>query len=80
MLPIHKLPPAVAATLTAYENDKGFQRVKTASKMAALELMAKITQLVKQDQTMNQGVQIILGPAPVIEERVDAGQLKPEWD
>jgi phage terminase small subunit len=79
MLPIHKLPPEVAATLTAYENDKGFQRVKTASKMAALELMAKITQIVGKDQTQNQGVTIILGPAPELPERVDSAMLKPEW-
>ena len=79
MLPIHKLPRDVAATLTAYENDKGFQKVKTASKMSALELLSKITQLVKaQDQFTP--VQIIIGQPPALPERVDTATLLPEWE
>ncbi len=79
LLPIHKLPREVAATLTAFENDKGFQRVKTASKLSALELLSKITQLVKaQDQFTP--VQIIIGAPPALPERVDKTPLLPEWE
>ena len=79
MLPIHKLPREVAATLTAYENDKGFQKVKAAGKMSALELLAKITQILKQDQTSQQAIQIIVNPAPELAPREDTAKLRPEW-
>jgi phage terminase small subunit len=79
LLQIHNLPREVAATLTAFENDKGFQRVKTASKLSALELLAKITQLVKQDQHQQQAVQIILAQPAVIPPAPEVGQLRPEW-
>jgi phage terminase small subunit len=79
ILPINQLPREVAATLTAFENNKGFQKIKTASKMSALELLAKITQLVNQDQTMNQGVTIILAPPPEIPPAATA-PLLPEWE
>ncbi len=80
LLPINKLPREVASTLTAFENDKGFQKVKTASKMNALELLAKITQLVKQDQTQQTAVQIILAQPAVLPERADTAMIQPEWE
>jgi phage terminase small subunit len=80
LLPINKLPREVAATLTAYENDKGFQKLKTASKLSALELLAKITQLVKQDH-QNQAVQIIIGqPAMLPESPADRQPILPCWE
>jgi len=79
LLPINILPRDVAATLTAFENNKGFQKIKTGSKMGALELLSKITQLVKQDQASNQAIQIIVNPAPELPERVDTAQLRPVW-
>jgi phage terminase small subunit len=80
LLPINQLPREVAATLTAFENNKGFQKIKTGSKMGALELLAKITQILKQDQVSQQAVQIIVNPPPALQERQDTSQLRPEWE
>lgn len=84
LLPINKMPRDVAATLTAFENDKGFQKVKTASKLTAIETLAKILGLVKPD-TQQQAVQIIIRQAPdtVGQPAITPGtaplQLQPEW-
>jgi phage terminase small subunit len=77
--PISQLPRDVAATLTAFENNKGFQKIKTGSKMGALELLSKITQLVKQDQQF-QAVQIIIAAPPTLPEPAERKPLLPEWE
>jgi phage terminase small subunit len=79
LLPISQLPREVAATLTAFEDNKGFKKIKTGSKMSALELLAKITQILKQEQTSQQAVQIIVSPAPALPERQDTALLRPDW-
>src|ERR1700760_3390415 len=60
LLPISKMPREVAATLTAFENSKGFQRIKQGSKLSALELLSKITQLQKADSEQKTNIQIIV--------------------
>jgi phage terminase small subunit len=79
MLPIHKMDPEVAATLTAYEKDKDFAKIKTAAKLPALETIAKILGMVRQEQQMGNNVTITLAPHPEIEPRIDTAQLRPEW-
>ena len=79
MLPMNKLPREVAATLTAFENNKGFQKIKQGSKISALELLAKITQLVKQDQQNQQAVQIIVSQAPQRPAIAEKPPITPDW-
>jgi phage terminase small subunit len=80
LLPINKLPREVAAMLTTFENDKGSQKVKTASKISALELLAKITQLVRQEPPQT-AVQIIVAPHPELPPAdAERPQLKPVWE
>ncbi len=55
--------------------------VKTASKLSALELLAKITQLVRAEPANQQAIQIIVREAPTrVEPTVSIGQLRPEWE
>lgn len=79
LLPMNKLPRDVAATLTAFENDKGFQKVKTASKLSALETLSKIMGMVKQHEATQASVTIVLSPPREVRAPVDQSQLRPEW-
>jgi phage terminase small subunit len=80
LLPIHKLPRDVAATLTAFENEKGFQKVKTGSKIAALDTLTKIMGMIKQQDTFAP-VQIIIGEAPrQLEQPADRQPILPVWE
>jgi phage terminase small subunit len=80
MLPIHKMDPEVAATLTAYEKDKDFQKIKTAAKLPALETIAKILGMVRQEQQQGNNVTIVLAEPPQIERPANDKVLLPEWD
>lgn len=56
-------------------------KLRISSKLGSLELAAKILQLVKQEQTQHQAVQIVISaPAAPVVERVDNAKLLPEWD
>ena len=56
-------------------------KLRISSKLGSLELAAKILQLVKQEQTQQQAVQIVISaPAAPVVERVDNSKLLPEWE
>lgn len=77
LLPINQIPEAARRAISSV-TDKG---VKLHSKLGALELAAKIRNMVKQEQNSQAAVQIIIGqppelPAVTLEQR----QLLPEWE
>jgi phage terminase small subunit len=79
MLPIHKMEPEVAATLTTYEKDGTLQKIKTAAKLPALETLSKILGMLKQEQSQGNNITITLAPHPEMPAPVDNAKLKPEW-
>lgn len=87
MLSINEMPEATRRAIAGIEHDTlkngtgKTTKLKISSKLGALELSAKILQLVKQEQNTQAAVQIIIGtppelPAVTLEQR----QLLPEWE
>jgi len=80
LLPINKMSREAAASLTAFESNKDFQKIKTGGKHSALELLAKICQLVKQEQETKQNVVIVVNPSPVRPDPALQAPLVPDWN
>ena len=56
-------------------------KIKAVSKLGGLELAAKILQMVKQEQTQQTAVQIVISSSPELPKAApNAGQLLPEWE
>ena len=80
LLPINKMPLEARQALSAIDMDKG--TFKRTSYLGSLELAAKILQLVKQEQTQQQAVQIIIA-APAAQPDVSAVErprITPVWE
>jgi Terminase small subunit len=75
--PLNEIPEAARRAISTI-NDKG---IKTHSKLGALELLAKVTGMVKEQQTQQQAVQIIIAAPPARPAvSVESAKLLPEWD
>lgn len=77
LLPINKMPLEARNAIASIDGGK----IKFISRLGSVELAAKILQLVKQEQTQQQAVQIIIA-SPVAQpvERVQNSTLLPEWE
>lgn len=82
LLNVKDMPEETRRAIAGVEHhlEKG-TKLRISSKLGSLELAAKILQLVKQEQTQQQAVQIVISaPAAPVVERVDNAKLLPEWD
>lgn len=80
LLDINKMPEDARRAIAGIETDliKG-TKLRIASKLGALELGAKILQLVKQEQNTQAAVQIIISEPKALEVAPVKGQLTPSW-
>jgi phage terminase small subunit len=80
MLKLKDIPPHIRQSITAFENDNGFQKIKSVSPLSVIELICKLKGYTKQD-TVQVAIQtVILQDKPVSELPViDQALLKPEW-
>lgn len=77
LLPINKMPLEARKVIAGIDGDK----LRFTSRLGAIELAAKVLQLVKQEQVQQQAVQIIIAaPAAPLVERVENSKLLPEWE
>jgi phage terminase small subunit len=82
--PIHELPADVAAAISSIEmNEKGggVSKVKTHSKLGAIELATKLLGMVREREQAQATVQIIMAPYPEIPVvTLDGAKLSPVWE
>ena len=79
LLPINKMPLEARKALSAVDMSKG--SIKFTQRLGSLELAAKLLGMVKEQQTQQQAVQIIIRDRPTaVVERVDTAKLLPEWE
>jgi phage terminase small subunit len=77
LLPINKMPLEARKALTGIDGEK----LKFSSRLGAIELSAKLLGMVREQQTQQQAVQIVIAaPAAAPVERVDVAKLRPEWE
>lgn len=75
LLPVNQWPREVAAAVSSIDGKK----VRMSSKLQALELAARVLQMVKQQDTFAP-VQIIIAPPPELPPAAaPVAQLRPEW-
>lgn len=73
---INEMPEDARRAISSL-TDKG---IKTHSKLGALELIAKIFQMVKQEQTQSNSVTITIGPPPELHlPGLNRPPILPEW-
>ena len=86
LLSINEMPEETRRAIAGIEQTVGPKGDKTSklrigSKLGSLELAAKILQLVKQEQTQQTAVQIVISAPPELPKVApNVGQLLPEWD
>jgi phage terminase small subunit len=79
LLPINKMSLEARKALSAIDMDKG--NVKFTSRLGSLELAAKLLGMVREQQTQQQAVQIIIAqPSVQLEVKQDSAKLLPEWE
>jgi phage terminase small subunit len=77
LLPINKMPLEARKAIAGIDGEK----LRFSSRLGAIELSAKILQLVKQEQTQQTAVQIVISAPPELPKVApNVGQLLPEWD
>lgn len=82
LIPIHLLPPDVAATIASVEMGEkgcGIKKLRQHSKLGAIELAAKLLGMVRDQQAAQASVQIILAAPPELPAPVSQAMLRPEW-
>ena len=86
LLSINEMPEETRRAIAGIEQTVGPKGDKTSklrlsSKLGSLELAAKILQMVKQEQTQQTAVQIVISSPPELPKAApNAGQLLPEWE
>lgn len=55
-------------------------KLRLSSRLGSIELASKLLGLLKQESQQQTAVQIILAQPPVLPERPDTAQLRPEWE
>jgi hypothetical protein len=76
--PINEIPLEARKALTGIDMDKG--SVKFASRLGAIELSAKLLGMIREQQTQQTSVQIIVAAHPEIPVvTLDGAKLTPEW-
>ena len=79
LLPINQIPLEARKALTAIDATKG--SIKHSSRLGSLELAAKLLGMVKEQQTQQTAVQIVISaPRELPKVAPNVGQLLPEWD
>jgi phage terminase small subunit len=82
--PIHELPADVAAAISSIEMSEkggGVSKVKTHSKLGAIELATKLLGMVREREQAQGSVQIIMAPYPEIPVvTLDGAKLSPVWE
>ena len=77
LIPINKMPLEARKAIAGIDGEK----LRFSSRLGAIELSAKILQLVKQEQTQQTAVQIIISAPPELPKVApNVGQLLPEWE
>jgi hypothetical protein len=87
LLSINEMPEETRRAIAGVEHHinsvgKGTtSKLRISSKLGSLELAAKLLGMVKEQQTQQQAVQIIIAAAPVIADvAIERKQLLPEWE
>ena len=81
LLAINKMPLEARKALTSIDLSKPGGHIKSTSRLGAIELAAKLLGMVKEQQTQQQAVQIIISaPAVQVESRQESAKLLPEWE
>lgn len=81
LLSINEMPEATRRAIAGIEIGEKGTKLKLSSKLGSLELAAKLLGMVKEQQTQQQAVQIIIS-APAAQPQVTQSHAKllPEWD
>jgi terminase small subunit-like protein len=81
--PINELPDDVAKTISSLEmaeKGSGVKKLKTHSKLGAIELASKLLGMLKDQESARASVTIVLAEAPQIERPAEGAVLLPEWE
>lgn len=77
LLNVHEMPIEARNAIASIDGDK----VKLISRLGSLELSSKLLGMVKEQQTQQQAVQIIISaPTTQLDVAVERKQLLPEWE
>jgi phage terminase small subunit len=81
LLKLKDIPPHIRQSITAFENDKGFQKIKSVSPLSVIELIMKLKGYGRQDNVQVAITTVLLQDKPVSELPVidQTLALKPEW-
>jgi hypothetical protein len=81
LLKLKDIPPHIRQSITAFENDRGFQKIKSVSPLSVIELVMKLKGYGRQDNVQVAISTVILQDKPVSELPVvnQTLALKPEW-
>jgi phage terminase small subunit len=81
LLAVNKMPLEARKALTSIDLSKPGGHIKSTSRLGAIELAAKLLGMVREQQSQQQAVQIIIAaPAAQLEVSVERKQLLPEWE
>lgn len=81
LLPIKQIPLEARKALTGIDLSKPGGHIKSSSRLGAIELSAKLLGMVKEQQTQQQAVQIVIAAPPQLPDvSVSSSKLLPEWE